>query len=160
VAVQSVVGRPTRAIEHGVAVNLGDLSLGEQQEIVVELAASPSKEGSTVEVLDAVLHFEDGVGGATREERIFVGAKATSSATSLSEGKNKDVEDAFARAKDAAATLEKIEAERNKQNIQNRMPPKPGAHASDAPVAPAPSPAAANMQREEHDRAMRNFQAF
>lgn len=160
VAVQSVVGRPTRGIEHGVAVNLGDLSLGEQQEIVVELAASPSKEGSTVEVLDAVLRFEDGVGGATREERIFVGAKATSNATSLSEGKNKDVEDAFARAKDAAATLEKIEAERNKQNIQNRMPPKPGAHASDAPVTAAPSPAAANMQREQHDRAMRNFQAF
>lgn len=170
IAVQSVVGRPMRTIEHGVSVNLGDMSLGEQQEIVVELAGTPAKDGSNVEVLDAVLHFEDGVGGATREERIFVGAKSTSNTASLADGKNKDVEDAFLRAKDAAATLDKIEADRRKQNAQNRAPapPKPGAKAAmdldedkrAAPAAATPTPAQANEQRAQHDRAIRNFQAF
>lgn len=171
VAVQSVVGRPMRTIEHGVSVNLGDMSLGEQQEIVVELAGTPAKDGSTVEVLDAVLQFDDGVGGARREEHVFLGAKSTSNTASLAEGKNKDVEDAVLRAKDAAATLDKIEADRRKQNAQNRMPspPKPGAKTSSmdldeekkaAPAAAMPTPAQANEQRAQHDRAMRNFQAF
>jgi len=170
VAVQSVVGRPMRTIEHGVSVNLGDMSLGEQQEIVVELAGTPAKDGSTVEVLDATLHFDDGVGGARREEHVFLGAKSTNNTASLADGKNKDVEDAFLRAKDAAATLDKIEADRRKQNAQNRpAPPKPGAKTSSmdldeekkaAPAAAMPTPAQANEQRAQHDRAMRNFQAF
>lgn len=164
VTVRSVVGRPIRSVENGVAVALGDLSLGEQQEVVVELAGSPAKEGSVVEVLDAVVRFEEGVGGVTREERVFVGAKATNDLAMRDSGKNKSVDDAYARAKDAAATLEKIEAERGKQNDETRRaPPRPGVHSTNAPSpAPAamPSPAEANAQRERHDRAIRNFQAF
>ncbi len=179
VAVSQVVGRPAEVNDRTVSVRLGDLSLGEQQEIVVEIAASASKEGANVEVLDAVLRFEEGVGGAQHEERIFLGAKSTLDTKTLADGKNKDVEDAVLRANDAAATLMKIENERNIQNRRNqpvRPSPKsaglggapaesfdgdfaaatPGA-ATPAAKAPAPSP---EEQRKQHDRAMRNFQAF
>ena len=104
-------------------VPLGDLSLGEQAEVVVELAAPAAKNGANVEVLDAVLRYEDGVGGAQHEERVFVGARSTEDASSIAQGHVKTVEDAFARAKDAAATLEKIENDRNMQNAKSRNLP-------------------------------------
>lgn len=176
VSVAGVVGRPFQSTGHGVSIHLGDLSRGEQQEIVVELAASPAKDGANVEVLDAVLRFQDGVGGATREERVFVGAKATTDEATLAQGKAKEVEDAFARAKDAAATLEKIEQERNRTRkaaspspspatpvTDRAAPPRHPAAAAKTPM-PAPAehaaPASAEDLRRQHDQAMRNFQAF
>lgn len=174
VSVAGVVGRPFQATGHGVSIHLGDLSRGEQQEIVVELAASPAKDGANVEVLDAVLRFQDGVGGAMREERVFVGAKATADAAAIAQGNAKEVEDAFARAKDAAATLEKIEVERNRQRksapmpapaqASDRAPPRhPGATTKTPMPAPAldhAAPASAEDLRRQHDQAIRNFQAF
>jgi Ca-activated chloride channel family protein len=85
VTVTGVVGRPFSGLERGVSVPLGDLSLGEQAEVVVELAASAAKDGANVEVLDAVLRYEDGVGGAQHEERVFVGAKSTGDAGAIAE---------------------------------------------------------------------------
>ncbi|MEA2748309.1 MAG: Ca-activated chloride channel [Myxococcales bacterium] len=166
VAVTGVVGRTFTGLDRGVSVPLGDLSLGEQAEVVVELASSAAKDGANVEVLDAVLRYEDGVGGALREERVFVGAKSTQDTASIAQGHVKSVEDAFARAKDAAATLEKIETQRNKENAkqQNRLPlPSPAA------AMPAPPKRASaddektlspEQMREQHDRAIRNFQAY
>ena len=164
VTVTGVVGRSfSGRLPRGVSVPLGDLSLGEQAEVVVELASSAAKQGANVEVLDAVLRYEDGVGGATHEERVFVGAKSTDDVAAIAGGRVKSVEDAFARAKDAAATLEKIENQRNKQNA-NQNGPRP------APAAAMPPKRASNadenkllspvQMREEHDRAMRNFQAY
>jgi Ca-activated chloride channel family protein len=164
VAVTGVVGRSYSGLARGVSVPLGDLSLGEQAEVVVELASPAAKQGANVEVLDAVLRYEDGIGGAMHEERVFVGAKSTDDAAAIAEGRVKSVEDAFARAKDAAATLEKIENQRNKQNA-NQNGPRP------APAAAMPAPKRASnadedkllspvQMREEHDRAMRNFQAY
>ena len=167
VTVTGVVGRSFSGLDRGVSIPLGDLSLGEQAEVVVELASSAAKEGANVEVLDAVLRYEDGVGGAEHEEHVFVGAKSTGDTASIAQGHVKSVEDAFARAKDAAATLEKIESQRNRENAkqQNRPMPAP------APAAAMPAPpkrASADdektlspeQMREQHDRAMRNFQAY
>jgi hypothetical protein len=78
----------------------------------------------------------------------------------------KSVENAFARAKDAAATLDKIESQRNKENAkqQNRVMP------ARAPAAAMPAPPKRAMadeemlspeqMREQHDRAMRNFPTY
>lgn len=171
VTVTGVVGRTFYGLDRGVGVQLGDLSLGEQAEVVVELTSTAPKEGSNVEVLDAILKFEDGVGGAQREERVFVGAKATQDSSWIEKGHVKSVEDAFARAKDAAATLEKIENDRNMQNARNR--PSLASPASPAPVQAAPRKAGAASskpsdekemspegQRRAHDQALRNFQAY
>ena len=173
VTVTGVVGRNFSGLDRGVSVPLGDLSLGDQAEVVVELASSPAKQGANVEVLDAVLRYEDGVGGAQHEERVFVGAKSTDDAAAITEGRVKSVEDAFARAKDAAATLQKIEIQRSQQNArQNHPMPSPPAAAmpaSAAPITAAPKRASNEkmdeslspvQMREQHDRAMRNFQTY
>jgi Ca-activated chloride channel family protein len=166
VTVTGVVGRSFSGLERGVAVPLGDLSLGERAEVVVELASASTKDGANVEVLDAVLRYEDGVGGAQREERAFVGAKSTQDNALLAQGHVKVVEDAFARAKDAATTLERIERQRNTDRSNaNRVPPMPSP-ASPAPAAAPPKKAAMDERlspeqlRELHDKAQRNFQAY
>src|SRR5262249_49644652 len=91
VVVQNVIGRPNSRVGRGVQVLLGDLSLGEQHEIVVELATNATKDGSNVEALDAVLHWQDGMSGAIHEDRVFVGAKATLDEARISAGKNEKV---------------------------------------------------------------------
>lgn len=135
VNVSAVVGRPFRPIDRGVAVDLGDLSLGEQQEIVVQLAAPGAKDGANVEVFDAVLRYVDGVGGAAREERVFVGVKSTGDEGSLAQGKDVKVEEAFERAKDAAATLQMIKTQR--EQARERGKAEPGVEPSPAAASPA-----------------------
>jgi Ca-activated chloride channel homolog len=165
VTVQRVVGRPARGLDRGVAVELGDLSLGEGQEVVVELAVSPAKEGANVEVLDAVVRFEDGFGGALREERVFVGAKSTQDATSLAQGKSVGVEEAFERAKDAALTIETVRQQRDQARGGARGVPPPRGLSSDVDwdkpprATPAAPPPASEELLRRHDRAMRTFQA-
>jgi Ca-activated chloride channel family protein len=171
VTVTGVVGRTFSGSDRGVVVPLGDLSLGEQAEVVVELAAPSAKNGANVEVLDAVLRYDDGVGGAQHEERAFVGAKSTEDVGSIAQGRVKTVEDAFARAKDAASTLEKIENERNMQNAKSRnapvMPSPIAAPLSRRPAPPRAPGAQADEkamtpeeQRQAHDKAIRNFQVY
>jgi Ca-activated chloride channel family protein len=184
VNLSEVVGRPFRRVDRGVAIDLGDLSLGEQQEVVVHLAAwGAKKEGSGVEMFDAVLRYVDGAGGAAREERVFVGARSTGDEGSLAQGKDAKVEEAFERAKDAAATLQMIKVQRQQAREQGKVEPAPApAHDERSGPRPAPprlarpgaegagvgaSPAAASPAeampavevRRAHDRAMRTLQA-
>jgi hypothetical protein len=171
VSVTNVVGRPSTAKNRGVVVQLGDLSLGEQAEVVVELASTAPKNGANVEVLDAVLRYDDGVGGGPHEERVFVGARATEDAASIAQGRAKTVEDALARAKDAATTLQRIEAQRNLTNANQKRPtPAPVVApprrmdlttngATPMPAAPAEATTPEQL-RKAHDQAMKNFQAF
>jgi Ca-activated chloride channel family protein len=159
VVVRGVVGHPASPSGRSLVVNLGDVSLGDEQELVVDMTATNPKDGANVEVLDAVLHFQDGVGGAAREERVFVGARATKEEAKLGEGRDRSVEQAAARARDAAATLERIQQQREsdrgaKQGALRPAVPTP-AHASpQAPAAPAPA-APPERTRYEHDEAMR-----
>lgn len=163
VAVTGVVGRSLSGLDRGVSIPIGDMSLGEQAEVVVELAATASKDGANVEVLDAVLRYEDGIGGAQREERVFVGAHSTSDTASIAQGHVKDVEDAVARAKDAATTLDRIESQRN----LTRNPRRAAPGEQPPPVVATPPRAAAAKERDlpadelrrAHDRAIWNFQA-
>jgi Ca-activated chloride channel family protein len=160
VTIKSVVGRPFSALDgHAVIVTLGDLTFGEQNEIVVELATNAAKDGANIEALDAVLHWGESNGGQ-REERAFLGAKATTDDTKIGAAQVQAVADAVARAKDAAATLKKIEADRaqqNRNNLQGNVMPSP---ASAPPLAvPPPKAQSPEETRRMHDQAMRNFQA-
>lgn len=153
VAIDGVVGRPTAAAaDRGVTVNLGDLTYGEESEVVVELAASAKKDGGTIEALDAILHWQDGASGASREERLFLGAKATMDEARIEGSRDPSVADAFARAKDAAATLRRIEEERDRDRVKKTALPD-----APPPVAmPRPSP---DETRRAHEQALKNFQA-
>jgi hypothetical protein len=79
----------------------------------VKLSADPKREGAPVELLDAVLWFDDAVAGAGRlERRVFLGARSTGSKAEIEAGRNRDVEDSAASIQAAAATLKAIEAAR------------------------------------------------
>jgi Ca-activated chloride channel homolog len=154
VTVQNVIGRPASRMDRGLTVVLGDVVLGEKQELVVELAANGAKDGANVEALDAVLRWTDSVGTEVHEERVFLGLKATTDEARIAASKDEEVANAFARAKDAAATLQKIENERMLQNAAQRG----GAGA--APPAPMPMEHASPAKlRKSHDEAIQNFQA-
>lgn len=153
ITVTNVIGRPVSHVQHGLSVSLGDMSLGEQHEIVVELAGNPAKDGSTIEALDAVIRFQDGIGGQMREERLFLGAKSTTDDARIASGKDENVSNAAARAKDAAATLMRIEQERRKLAPRADLAPPLA-----APVTAA-KPGAAEELRRQHRDAIQNFQA-
>jgi Ca-activated chloride channel family protein len=113
VRIEAVVGHPMVHTGAKVQVTLGDLSRGDKRELIVKLSADPKREGAPVELLDAVLWFDDGVAGAGRlERRVFLGARSTGSKADIEAGRNRDVEDSAASIQAAAATLKAIEAAR------------------------------------------------
>lgn len=160
VTIKSVIGRHfAHSDAHAVNVALGDLTFGETNEIVVELATNAPKEGATVEALDAVVHWTEQSGGVAREERAFLGAKATKDDAKIGESKSKDVADAVERAKDAAATLKKIEEERVLDNMKQRANGNAPMPAPVTNAGAAPPKHSADERRREHRDAMQNFQA-
>jgi hypothetical protein len=153
VTVRNVIGHPASVSGKSLVVSLGDISLGDEQELVVELTATNAKDGANVEVLDAVLRFQDGVGGAGQEERVFVGARATKEEAKLTDGRDKSVEDAAARARDAAATLERIQKQR--ESDRAKQAPRAALPVTAAPIAAADE--RPDFTRMKHDAAMRTL---
>lgn len=113
VRIEGVVGHPISNYGAKVQVTLGDLSRGDKRDLIVKLSADPKREGAPVELLDAVLRFDDAVEGAGRlERRVFLGARSTGSEADIEAGRNRDVEDSAASIQAAAATLKAIEEAR------------------------------------------------
>ncbi len=113
VRIDGVVGQPVQLAGGAVQVPLGDLSEGEQREVIVRLSADPRREGATVELMDAVLTFSDAVQNAgALERRVFLGARATSHAEDLERGRNVEVERAAARMLAAVTMVQAIERAR------------------------------------------------
>jgi Ca-activated chloride channel family protein len=118
VRIEGVVGYPMSQSGARVVVSLGDISRGDKRDIIVKIAAqregAARREGAPVELMDAVLRFDDAVAGAGRlERRVFLGARATTSKSEIEAGRDRDVEDSAASIQASAATLQAIEAARN-----------------------------------------------
>lgn len=110
VRIDSVLGQPNAIASGAVRVPLGDVSEGEHRDVIVRLTTEPRRPGSTVELLDAVLTFDDAVQEAGRlERRVFLGARATGDAEELEAGRNAEVEQAAARMVAAVTTVEAIQ---------------------------------------------------
>lgn len=113
VRIDGVVGQPLQMEGGAVRVALGDLSEGEQRDVIVRLVAEPRREGATVELMDAVLTFSDAVADAgSLERRVFLGARATTRGEDLERGRNVEVERAAARMLAAVTTVQAIERAR------------------------------------------------
>lgn len=125
VHIDSVVGQNVSTSGNQVLVQLGDLSEGASRDVIVRLTAQGRRAGASVELMDAVLAFDDAVADAGRlERRVFLGAKATANDADIAQGRDESVERDAARMQAAAVTIEAIrlarggELERARQALQ------------------------------------------
>jgi len=113
VTIDGVVGQPIATAGGGVQIALGDLSEGEERDVIVSLRAEPRRPGTTLELMDAVLRFRDAVADAgPLERRVFVGARATEVASEIEAGRNAGVERTAERMRAAVTTVQAIERAR------------------------------------------------
>jgi Ca-activated chloride channel family protein len=109
VTIVGVVGPATTASGNGVRIEIGDLSEGDSRDVLVRMNAAARREGATVELMDAVLHFSDAVDGAgALERRVFLGAHASSSDAEIASGRDPSVERDAARLMAAEVTIRAI----------------------------------------------------
>ncbi len=171
VTVVGVVGQELARVGSSVFVNLGDVSLGDRRELIVRLETQGHRDGAPVELMDAVLKFNEGLGGAAVEKRLFIGAHATGDETTFLSGRNEAVEVAVTKMKAAADTLEAIRKARESDNGHPKpQPPAPRADFKHmdrsmdrSPVMPSPVAApeaaiSADMIRKQHDEAFQVLQ--
>jgi Ca-activated chloride channel family protein len=155
VHVSDVVGQQYVPTGKGVRVHVGDLALGEKMDVVVKLAVDGRKDGATIELMDAVLRYSEGVGAMQGERRAFVGLHATGDKGKLASGKDANVEDVAAKAQEAADQLEQIRAARA-SDVPHPSPASPVSPGAGAHVAPQAAPPA--LVRQQHDSAMQVLQ--
>ena len=102
----SVVGRPVRQNGRQLLLPLGDLAEAEQHDVVVELTYDARRDGARMEMLDALLRFDDAVAGAGRMERtLFLSARSTNDAEAVSQGLRPEISKSAARQAAAGAVL-------------------------------------------------------
>jgi len=174
VTIESVIGQEIQRTPTGVRVHVGDLALGEKMDVFAKVALAGRKDGAPVELMDAVLRYHEGTGGAQKEKRAFVGVRASKDRAKIDAGRNADVEAGAKQAQQAADTLEEIRHARAtdtpKPSPAAAVFPSPSlaAPADYAPTSMAPpkgvnarrpSPAAPpEMLRKQHDEAMQILQ--
>jgi Ca-activated chloride channel family protein len=109
VSVKSVVGLPASISSAGANVTLGDMSEGDQRDVIVRLSATGRRPGSVVELLDAVLTFNGTAAGVGQlEERSFLAVRATDDKAELASGRDLEVERSAARVSVADMILRAI----------------------------------------------------
>ncbi len=93
---------------HAYQVVLGDLAEGQRQDTYVELEVAPQQPGTTVELLDAIVSFDDRVGGVGRlERRSFIAMPVSTDAAVLALA-DTEVHTGLVAARAAAATIDAI----------------------------------------------------
>lgn len=109
VTITRVIGHsPAMSGVHQHAVVMAELAEGESQEVFVELATEPAKAGATLELLDAIVQFDDRAGGSGRiERRAFVSMPVSGDRAVLAM-RAPEIEVGAAGARAAAATIEAI----------------------------------------------------
>jgi Ca-activated chloride channel family protein len=120
VIIKGVVGLPTSVSGTDTVVMLGDMSEGDQRDVIVRVAAAGRRAGSVVELFDAAVSFDvtSGFSSARLEERSFVAVRATSDQQELSAGRDIDVERSAARISVADRIVQAIAAARMGQLSQ------------------------------------------
>jgi len=109
VRIESVVGQVVSQNNGSVSISIGDVSEGDSRDLLVRLNADGRRAGANVELVDAVMTFDDAVAGAGRlERRVFLGAKSTASETEITTGRNEEVERDAARMQAAATQIQAI----------------------------------------------------
>jgi Ca-activated chloride channel homolog len=171
VTIEGVIGQESVRTATGVRVHVGDLALGEKMDVFAKVALAGRKDGAVIELVDAVLRFSEGVGGAQMERRAFVGIHAAKDPAKVTAGRNADVEAGAARAQQAADTLEEIRLARARDVPKpapapvtpptGMLAPPGGAHrraAAESAFSPALAQDHPEILRKQHDDAMQTLQ--
>jgi hypothetical protein len=88
---------------------LGDLAAGETRDVIVPVHVTGHHDGATVELVDAVLTFDDAANASGTQRRdAFASAKASGDATAVKNAVKAEIELARARARAASAILQAI----------------------------------------------------
>ncbi|MBX3251805.1 MAG: VWA domain-containing protein [Myxococcales bacterium] len=110
VEVLEVLGQDTPGGTGGLTLQLGELSMGEQKEIVVRLSTPARRVGATIEVLDAMLVFHDAVADAGVLRRsAYLGLRTTANAAEVEESQNAQVHERAGDLVAARATVAAIQ---------------------------------------------------
>ncbi|HTJ44988.1 MAG TPA: VWA domain-containing protein [Kofleriaceae bacterium] len=88
---------------------LGDLASGETRDVIVPVHVTGHHDGATVELVDAVLTFDDAAGGSGTQRRdAFASAKASGDPDAVKSAVKAEIDLARARARAASAILQAI----------------------------------------------------
>lgn len=109
VSIQSVVGPAFTESNGRIYVNVGDLAEGDSRDLLVRMSVEGRRAGASVELMDAVMTFDDAAFDAGHfERRLFLSAHSTSDEGELATGRDESVERDAARMTAAAVTVEAI----------------------------------------------------
>lgn len=124
VRVEKAIGLTLNNSGAGGQVTLGDVTRSESREVYVVLSVEPHKAGASVELLDAVVSYNDPQAsdeGGRVERRIFLGAKASAADADIAKTRNGRIEDEVAMAKAAESTVEAIQMARSGHPVEARV---------------------------------------
>jgi Ca-activated chloride channel family protein len=98
VVLRGVIGLAAQPMGRSLRVALGDMSEGQTREVLVRATVGKHPTRAIVEVMDAVLTYQDALSDmVSREERAFASVTSTASEDELTAGRDKDVEHLAAR---------------------------------------------------------------
>jgi Ca-activated chloride channel family protein len=112
VTIAAVIGRSPAPAGRGVEIPLGDLGEDENRDVLVRLSLAPRADTARVELMDAVLSFDDAARSDRFERRLYLSARSTADAEKIVEGEDPEVERAYAKQEAAALTMEAIDEAR------------------------------------------------
>ncbi len=113
VTIASVIGRTPVVVGRGIEIPLGDVGEKETRDVLVNLQVSARADRAAVELMDAVLAFEDATRyGGVFERRLYLSARSTADEKKIAEGEDVEVTRSFARQAAAALTIDALDEAR------------------------------------------------
>jgi Ca-activated chloride channel family protein len=140
VRIESVVGSEGASSGGAAYIPLGDIARGDSRDIVVRMTVTPRKAGVPIELLDAVITFDDALENAGRLERhIYLGAHTSDDEAEVVKARNPDVELSAALAEASATTIQALELSKRGSYVRARELLTKGAEAALSQARRTPS---------------------
>ncbi len=140
VVIEAVVGGPDQSPGQSAYMPLGDIARGDTRDIVVRMTVTPRKAGVPIELLDAVVSFDDALeGGGRLERRVYLGAHTTEEEAQVVKARNPEVELSAALAEASATTLRALELAKAGAYSRAREMLTKGSEAASAQAKKTPS---------------------
>ncbi len=122
-------------------VQIGDITRGDARDIVVRLTVKPRKAGVPIELLDAVVTFDDALEDAGKlERRIYFGAYTSLDESAVAKAKKPEVDLAAALAEASDTTIKAIAMSKQGRHMAARVMLTKGADAAVAQSKFTPNP--------------------